>query len=79
MADRDYEDRNWELDPELEAAEDDGRDGSPTEGSSDAPENMDQDDPLRSENHRADRAMGDLDGSGSEVIELTEADDSPEW
>lgn len=64
---------------EIEDAEDDGRDASPTEGSSDAPELMDAEDPL----HSAETALGDefadLDGSGTELTELTEEDNDPEW
>jgi len=79
MRDTDYDDGDWELDPEVSASEDDGRDSSPVVGDSDAPENMAREDPLRRDQHRADEALRDLDGSGGSVVELTEKDDDPEW
>lgn len=64
---------------EMEDAWEDGRDASPVEGDSDAPELMDQEDPLRRDAERLGNEFGDLDNSGMNVEELTEADDDPEW
>lgn len=60
--------------------EDDGRDGSPSVGSSDSPELMDQEDPLRRREYEAGEQLGDLGNSGMHVEELDEAeDDDAEW
>lgn len=64
---------------EIEDAEEDGRDGGPAVGSSDAPELMDLEDPLRRKVAMVGDEMLDLDNSGLQITELTDADDDPEW
>lgn len=64
---------------EIEDAEEDGRDSAPAVGSSDSPELMDSQDPLRRRATELGNEMADLDNTGMQITELTEEDDGPEW
>jgi hypothetical protein len=75
--DKDFEDKDMRLeDPFMD--EDDGRDGSPVEGSSDEPDSLDRMDPLKRTRNEVNDAYDGMDGSAG-VTDLTEKDDGPRW
>lgn len=75
--DRDYEDKDMRLEEPF-IDEEDGRDGSPVEGSSDDPESLEKMDPLRRTRNDVEQAFDGMEGSGR-VTDLNHKDDSPQW